>query len=34
MESKPLLPRIYTMYPGVAQVPADTWLAERSAESK
>ena len=24
----------YTVYPGVAQVPADTWLAERSVESK
>jgi len=24
----------YTVYPGVAQAPADTWLAERSVESK
>jgi len=24
----------YTVYPGVAQVPADTWLAERIVESK
>jgi hypothetical protein len=24
----------YDVYPGVAEVPADTWLAERTVESK